>query len=713
MKQHFNLTNLVDAITLGICYYYLSFYFPKEYLLLDTIVTGGDTASHHATVDYLKNNLLPKGKIIGWFHGNYGGFPLFIYYFPLLFVLAAYLGHLMPLTVALKIVTIIGPLLLPLCTYLMLRLCNFRFPGPALGTIASILFLVNTSNSMWGGNIYSTFAGEFSYALSFSLTFLFFGLLYRIFKNINETPDKFPVKYTISAIITISAIGLTHGFTLIICAVSSLYFLFTKKHFLKKFFHLAVIFGIGSALFAFWFVPLFFNLPYTTQYNLKWIFNSWKEVAPDILIPTAIIFIIYSLYALLPRKYKIQILSSDERAALPFIWFIILCCTGAYYLSTHNVLQLPDIRFIPFVQYLTAVWGAAFLAVVFNQKIIKLFLPLLCLKLALFLIQKNPTDAQHWAKWNYKGYENAPAWSIFKETNNYLKGTFSDPRVAFEHHDNNNTFGSTRAFENLPLFSGRATLEGLYFQSSLLSPFIFYAQSLYSKMFTCPFPDYQCSSLNLEKAYDYLKLFNVNQLIFLTKETKDQLKNLSHLYSHEKTILQSNYEIWKLNQPAEYIEVLKQNPAYVEPNNFRETFYSWFKEYNQNSKFLYTKPEKFGFFYGFDKIPKLAPEIDSFENIANCKIEQKIEDESISFKTNCPGKPHLIKFAYNPAWKVKGAIGPYLISPAFMLVYPTEENVVLTYDNSFTERVGETITVIGFILLLGLVFYRRRPKAIG
>lgn len=699
--MHKKIQNISDFFTLAICYFYLSYYFPGEYIFLDTVVTGGDTASHHASVDFLKNYLLPNNKIIGWYPGNYGGFPLFIYYFPFLFFLAALIGNFIPLTIALKIITIIGPLLLPICTYLMLRICKFSFPGPALGTIGSILFLVNSSNSMWGGNIYSTFAGEFSYEFSFALTFLFLAVLFRLFCLEESTNNK---QLTIVAIILIWTIGLTHGFTLIICALSSLYFLLTKKNFTRNIATLFIIFGIGSSLFAFWFLPLFLNLPYTTQFEISWNFQSWKEYAPIILLPTAFLFILYSLTSLLPQKSKIQILSIEERKALLFIWFICLCCGAAYFLSRNGYLKLPDIRFIPFVQYLTATWGAAFIAKLFPKNKFNALLPLLILEGSLHWIDKNPSDAIYWAKWNYQGYENAPAWGIFKETNNFLKGSFSDPRVVFEHHENNNSFGSTRAFENLPYFAKRSTLEGLYFQSSLLSPFVFYLQSLYSYMYSCPFPNYQCSSLNLNRAYDYLKLFNVNQIIAYTNQVKEELNSLPEKYTKQTNILNSSYEIWQLKEQSSYVEVINSDLEFIQANNFRETFYQWMKSYTKDSKFLYTKPQAFSFFYGLNKLPEKINKTKADIDISKCSTKEKIENERIIFKTNCPNIPHLIKFAYNPGWKAEGAIGPYLISPAFMMVIPTQEEVILSYDNSFIENIGLLISFIGSTLLLGYIF---------
>src|SRR5439155_334619 len=45
--------------------------------------------------------------------------------------------------------------------------------------VASLAFLFNEGNSMWGGNIPSTLAGEFAFSLAFGLAVIFFGGIYR------------------------------------------------------------------------------------------------------------------------------------------------------------------------------------------------------------------------------------------------------------------------------------------------------------------------------------------------------------------------------------------------------------------------------------------------------------------------------------------------------------------------------------------------------
>lgn len=732
MKKIPSLETIANIfVGIAISVYLLSF-LPAEYVLSDTIITGGDTCSHYKTADYLVNYLLPQGKVIGWFPGNYGGFPVFIYYFPPLYLLSALLSIFMPLTISFKLVTLLGPVLLPICSYWMIRLMGWRFPAPIFAAVGSLLFLFNSSNSMWGGNIYSTLAGEFSYAAGFSLTFLFFGLLSDLIWKIKkqgrgELADEFLVKETIITSLVFCLVGLCHGFTLLVCVFASLFFLFAYKNFLTKAAYVAFILGLGGLLFAWWFIPLFLNLPFTTQFQFIWIFTSIEEKLPQMLRPGLALFVLLTLYAFIPSKFRFQILSEREKEALKFAWFVIFVSIVAFFNS--DKLRLPDIRFIPFIQYMVnalgfAALGGIFFGGVFSRFFLnkynfcKIVFPLLILAPTYWLIERdfgnnrNKWDVKDWIKWNYSGFEKATDWEKFKAINQFVKGDFNDPRVVFEHSDLINGMGSTRAFESLPFFSGRATLEGLYFQSSLLSPFVFYMQSLYSKQISCPFPEYPCSHLDLERAYDYLKLANVNQLIFSSEDTKKQAVSLADLYAFQQKFFEGPYEVWKVKGETSYVEVLDRAPQYIAPDHFRYDFYKWFRNYQKGSRFLYTLPKSFSYFYGTDKIPMFYyGKAASPRAAADCKVEEKIENEGISFTTTCPGQPHLLKFAYNPGWKVQGAVGPYLISPAFMLLYPTSKKVVLEYVNEGPKRFGQILFVFGLLILLLLFLGSRQGRA--
>ena len=79
----------------------------------------------------------------------------------------------------------------------------------------------------------------------------------------------------------------------------------------------------------------------------------------------------------------------------------------------------------------------------------------------------------------------------------------------------------------------------------------------------------------------------------------------------------------------------------------------------------------------------------------NCTISETINEEEIKFTTNCIGKPHLVKISYFPNWHVEGAAKVYMVSPAFMLVYPEQDTVRLYYANTPSDWAGIAVTIVG------------------
>ena len=242
-----------------------------QYLLTPTITTGGDTASHYYTAEYLRHVLLPQGRISGWMPGNYAGFPILQLYFPLPFLLMSALNLVIPLQIAFKWISLLGIFLLPIAAYSMLRSLRTPFPGPALGAVFTLPFLFNGANSMWGGNILSTLAGEFTYSLSLSITLIFLGSLYRgCLENRRVILNAFLV----------FLVGFSHGYTLLFAEAVSLFFLITPRGSIKRAIYLLKVYALGFFFLAFWLVPLIIFTKYTTPYHLAWTIYSHQRDFP-------------------------------------------------------------------------------------------------------------------------------------------------------------------------------------------------------------------------------------------------------------------------------------------------------------------------------------------------------------------------------------------------------------------------------------------------
>jgi hypothetical protein len=86
--------------------------------------------------------------------------------------------------------------------------------------------------------------------------------------------------------------------------------------------------------------------------------------------------------------------------------------------------------------------------------------------------------------------------------------------------------------------------------------------------------------------------------------------------------------------------------------------------------------------------------------------EEEVTSSRITFRTNGLGLPHLIKMSYYPNWKVLGADRIYRVSPDFMLVYPSQEEVTLYFGYTLSDNIGRSMSLLTILCVLGLVVRR-------
>ncbi len=665
-KEYLEFAAII-LIFLGILSFIFS-YIPLDLIFLKTVTAGGDTASHYYPAYYLKNYLIKNFDIVGWSQGWYAGIPMFQFYFPLPFILMVFLSYIFSLEIAFKIVTLLAIILIPFGAYFFFRLMDFSRQISAIASVFTLPFLFMEANSMWGGNIPSTFAGEFTYAIGLALSLVYLGLMY---KGINSG------KHLIKNSILLTLIGLSHVYTLLWVVVTSLFLLVTSD-FKRKFFYWFKVNFIAFLLLAFWLIPLIYYLKYTTPYTFKWIFTKGlKEVFPAIFWP---------FYALTFFGIILGIINRDKRFF--YILFSIIISAIFYYFSSN--IGVVDIRFLPFIQLLLLFIAVLPFNLIYKTKLKRInFIPLIIFFIVVIWTANNVTYIGHWAKWNYEGFERKSLWLQYSGVNDFLKGTVNDSRVVYEHSSEHDKAGTTRAYESLPLFSGRSTLEGLYMQSSPSSPFIFYIQSEISKEASCPFPNWKCTSFNLENGTKHLKLFNAGHFVAISDKAKDALRNNSE---YELVYENNPYEVYELKtNENSYVTIPKYEPLFFPRKNWRERSYELFKDDSDLTVIFDESIEE------EQKIIKKPIKYD-------CKVNSLVKEEEIYFTTNCIGIPHLIKISYFPRWKVEGAEKVYLASPSFMLVYPERENVRLYFGNTWIEYFAMALTLIGLILI---IFHRK------
>lgn len=687
LRKHKTL--MIDLVAMGSIFSFLLCYFEPHLLFSKTITTGGDTGSHYYTAEYLKNYLLPRGKVSGWCQGNLAGFPMLQNYFPLPFLLMAILSWVIPLQISFKLITVLGTFLLPPCTYLFFRLLRQPFPVPVLGAVFTLPFLFMEGNSMWGGNIPSTLAGTFCYSLGFALTILWLGLLYRAITD---------QKGWMGCSILLAMIGLCHGYTLLFAVFASLFFMFTRKkigHNVRK---LIQIYALAFFLMAFWLVPLIVFLPYTTRFSILWIFFDLKqigrEVFPVILYPFIGLGILGGGWAILKDMRSPHAITMKPWA---YLWFSAFCGVALYWIGYK--IGVVDIRFLPFLQFFLVVAGAMAFCLVSSHRKVSVLLALMALLMTFLWVDDRETFIRSWIRSNYMGFESKRLWEPFISVNRFLRGSPGDPRVVYEHSMIHQGAGTVRAFESLPLFSGRSTLEGVYIQGSLSVPFIFYLQSEISQKASTPIPDYNYSRFNLQRGLEHLRLFNVRELIVAEAETKAAIKGFP---GFEFRYRAGPYEIYELETGSKrYVEPLKYKPVLVTKGDWRRLFYKWFRLGDLAVPLVFKDSVEEVDHLRFHVME--APDVRRLpkEPVAgDGALKETVKEEEIVIEGATPGNPLLIKVSYHPNWKVEGADRVYLVSPAFMLIYPESSSVRLYFGRTWPDYAGAAMTALAILYIL-------------
>jgi hypothetical protein len=149
------------------------------WIFRNTTTNGGDMGAHVWMPWFLEHNWFTKFRLSGWAPDWYAGFPVGQYYFPFPSVMVAVLNIAMPYDVAFKLVTVSGPIMLPAAAYAFARGMRMPWPAPHFFAIAALGMLVQerTDWNIYGGNIASTLAGEYSFEIALALALFALGAL--------------------------------------------------------------------------------------------------------------------------------------------------------------------------------------------------------------------------------------------------------------------------------------------------------------------------------------------------------------------------------------------------------------------------------------------------------------------------------------------------------------------------------------------------------
>lgn len=660
------ITTLIFVLVYGFIFYLLDL----RLIFTNTTISGGDTGSQVYIPYYLKQ-IFP---LIRWWSPDwYSGFPFLYFYPPLVYFLTVILSYIIPLNISFKILISICFLIYPLTFYLIFHFLRFKFPAPQIALVFSLFLIFLEKYSIYGGNLPSLLSGQFSHTLSIPLLFIFFALCYR---GIKEN------KYLRLSIFLGTAVILSHpisGIILIIC--SPFLLLSTNKLGLKKrlLYLLKVLFGV-FLLSSFWTIPLVFYQKYAGGMNWT------KQVVIDQLFPEH--WALLSFSAILGI---ILIVIKREKKMIPFMAIFFLSSL-LYFFLDHS--SIWNTRFLPYLNFGILLIAAYFIGHFLKELWEKTwFIALILLIILVFVsfseVKKNTSYLSFWFKWNYEGYQNKPEWNKLDELFTNLS-KLPQGRVLWEYNGAYDKYGTPRVLETLPVFTKQSTFEGLLIESSLFGPFHFINQTETSETPTSAVAGFTYPPFDFKKGIEHMRLSGVKYYVPYTNKLKlEASSNLDSLTEIVRTV--SGFRIYELNESS-LVDPIQNFSIDKKDSKWLDKSIEWYKGNNLKTPIIFASSKK---------------EFSELNNIENTDFSKgnkaedvKIGNDFIEFKTNSIGVPYLVKITYFPTWRVKGAKGPYLVSPSYMMVIPTEKNVRLYFSYGIIDWAGIILTILGILYVI-------------
>lgn len=728
-------------------------------IFTDSTPAGGDMGAHVYAPAYLRDVLLPQGRVLGWSNDWYAGFPVFYFYFPLPSLTIVLFDLVLPYGVAFKLVTVLGVLALPPCVYYMGRSLRLGRGMSMVVAAGSLPFALMESYSIYGGNIASTLAGEFAYTWSFSLGMVYLGLLTRTLWD-----DR---KYLPWAALALGVTALSHILTTIVLAIASLAALFWRKHNLR-----ALMVGVWGFLIAgFWALPLLFRIGYSS--DMAWTpLNRWEELLPielwiplllaipgavwavrrssrfiPLVVATLVAPIYFPLPHILPDLFPNLFLDEHWKLwngrLLPYwyfgVTFFAALAVGAWAVAL--VKRFPE-RISGLWPRIVAMAGVVAAVLILSQNSLNtpdwlaflvLVVGLLSVGVSLSWIGR-PTAygvlltitaavvglgglaglsfVNGWARWNYSGYEGKDPWPEYRALMDEID-QLPPGRIQWEVDSSFlDRYGTPMALMLFPYWTGaeHPSMEGLFFESSVTTPFHFLNSSEVSQKPSNPIPGLTYRSFDLDRGLEHLQVYGVRYYVAFSDESKsaaDLHPDLSRVGEADPFVV---YEL----PTIELVEVAEFQPVVYQPGEpfegettpgFFDLSLEWYDNTDNLDQWVTeTGPSDWPRVASLSELPR-QPLSNQNARISGVEIDQ----HRISFRTNAVGQPHLVKVSYFPNWIAEGAEGPYFAAPSLMVVVPTSEQVVLEFRSDWPENLGIAFSVVG---LLGLAGWGGRKQAI-
>ena len=751
---------------------------PGGALFSETTPTGGDLGAHVWGPAFLRDEVLPHFRLTGWTPDWYAGFPAYHFYMvvPMLMIVAVDVGLFVPLALpvsalaiaglvrmlrrrprgwvpmawalgcaaflvwpvhygmAIKLVAVAGLVAMPVAGWALGRLSGLPFPGPALLSAATLLFVFDRSFNIMGGNLMSTMAGEFAFALAVPACLVYIGLMVR---GVETGRDR------AWAALLLALTGLCHllvaFFALVATGVALL--LRPGRATLRWLAGTGVLAGL---LAAFWVLPFWWRSDHLN--DMAWTkltrFRSYlwdrESLAADFLAnepplqPVLVAALCGAVLSVLFRRRLGMVLAGT--GVLLLLAFIHLPegrlyngrILPAYYLCAYLLAALAVAEVLRLSgRLLDGLAGrggrglAGFGAVACTLAVVVMLgLPLRALPGGsmdgnsyrwLGLETEELNLGRSWARWNFDGYEartgdsTGGGWDelrAFTATMEVVAEEHGCGRLMWEYNKDLTRYGTPMSLMLIPLWTDGCigSMEGLYFESSTTTPFHFLVQSELSVGPSRAQRYLPYRGFTLEQGLEHLQQLGVPYYAAFSE------RPVSEARAHPGYTEVANSGPWTvfLVADAPLVEGLALEPAVYTDVGHGTWLDPAVEVFQDGSDAV---PRTVGGPEAWQRVPADGePERRPLPPVVVSGIEAGVD--SVSFTVDRTGVPVVVKVSYFPNWKVEGADGPWRITPNLMVVVPTEESVSLSYGRTGIDVLAMFLTLVGLVALV--VLWRRR-----
>jgi hypothetical protein len=334
-----------------------------------------------------------------------------------------------------------------------------------------------------------------------------------------------------------------------------------------------------------------------------------------------------------------------------------------------------------------------------------------------------------WSKWNYEGYEAKETWPEYEALMAELD-TLPDGRVQWEANSDLNKYGTPMSPMLIPYWTEgtHQSMEGLYFESSLTTPFHFINHSEMSFRPSNPIPGLRYHTFEMERGLQHMDLYGVEYYVSFTEEAAEKANSLD---GFTEVAVTEPFHIFQL--PAtELVVPATHRPAVYEAGGggilgsitgsgagvgedgqplptFNDMALDWYEDKENMDRWVVADgPDEWPRIESLDQRPDVELQVppDAVSDVV-------LDNHRISFSTKAVGVPHLVKVSYFPNWTAEGADGPWRASPSLMVVVPTQNDVVIEFRDTWAESGGKVLTLVGvgaLIVIGGAISWRRRSS---